>query len=175
MSEILKAANAVFEREGFRFGLYANLSTYSEIKKMVEQSELNEYEIWLSYPNNSYIMRNQVIDNGPICKTQDEKYSYGCDINQVSWKISDIGIGNSDGYVDYNLCYKDYKAPKKCIDLPPEYVFETKEYKRNDSKKIVKTATRITGVTSGFLLTIYTIGHRKKIKKRIKRMVKKIH
>lgn len=174
MSEILKAASSIFEREGLRFGIYANLSTYTEIKKIVPLNELSKYEIWLSYPNDNYTTTTQVIDNGPICKTRDEKYIYGCDINQVSWKISDLGIGNSEGNVDYNYCYKDYKTPQKCIELPPEYIFETKEYKRKDPKGKMKFICRFTGITTGFLFTVYVIGHRKKIKKHIKKICKKI-
>ena len=174
MSEILKNANSVFEKEGLKFGIYSNLSTYSEIRKMVDQSKLNEYEIWLSYPK-EFVTTEAIPDNGPICKTEDGKYSYGCDINQVSWKVMDLGIGNDAGYVDFNYCYKDYKAPKEKRDLPPDYIFETKEYKRKDIKRTIKTIEKITGVTSGFLLTIYVIGHKKKIKKYIKRIAKKIH
>lgn len=171
--QMLESANKVFQEAGFRFGVYTNLSTYSDMVGMVGLETLNKYEIWLSKPND-YTDINQVIDYGPICKTDNGKYSFACDMNQVSWTIDNLGIGNAEGYVDYNLCYVDYKAPKQLVELPPEYTFETLNYKRTDWRKVGKTAGTVTGGTIGSLVVLYVIGHRKLYKKRLKKLIKQM-
>ena len=172
MGEIIPAVKKVFK--DYRFGIYSNLSTYSEIEQMVDSKDLNECSIWLSHPDPELKSITQLLDNGPICKSLNGRYSYGCDIIQVSESIRDLGIGNANGCVDVDYCYVNFDTPKIPQELPPEYVFETKQYKRKDPRKVVKTASRIAGVTSGFLFTVYVIGHKKR-KKYIKRIVKKIH
>lgn len=175
LKELLESVNEVFDEAGFRFGIYTNLSTYSEMENIIGLKTLNKYEIWLSKPN-EYTQVVQVLDYGPRCKSDDNKYVFACDMNQVSWKISDLGIGNDEGYVDYNLCYVDYKAPKQQIELPPEKIFETKQYKRLDAKKIISTTSRLSiGTISGTCLILYAIGHRKKWIKKIKKIYKKMY
>ena len=171
LKQMLESVRNMFQEEGFRFGIYTNLYTYSNMIDMIGLEELNKNEIWLSKPNN-YSRTNFVEDNGPICKTDDGTLSYPCDMNQVSWTISDLGIGNSSGYVDYNLCYKDYKAPKEIIELPPEKTFETKEYKRFDRKRVFNNAINIGGVTTGLLSAFYVIGHRRKIKRKLIKLLR---
>ena len=150
-----------FEEVGLRFGIYTNLSTYSEMVEMVGLKTLNEYEIWLSKPN-EYTDIAAIIDNGPICKTDDGNYSFSCDIPGIKEEV------------DGNLCYVDYKKPKQMIELPPEKTFETKRYKRKDTKKTMKTVGKIGGTTSTLLLSIYIIGHKKRIKRKIKKIVIRI-
>ena len=116
---------------------------------MVDSKDLNECSIWLSHPDPELKSITQILDNGPICKSLNGRYSYGCDIIQVSESIRDLGIGNANGCVDVDYCYVKFDTPKIPQELPPEYVFETKQYKRKDPRKVVKTASRIAGVTSG--------------------------
>ena len=169
--KMLESVNELFLDAGFRFGIYTNLSTYSDMVSMIGQEELEKYEIWLSKPND-YKRTNFVVDEGPVCKTNDGSLSYPCDMNQVSWSISDLGIGNSSGCVDYNLCYKDYKAPKEIIKLPPEQIFDTKEYKRIDKKRVFNNIINFGGITAGLLFSVYVIGHRRKIKRKLIKLFK---
>lgn len=168
--QIIESVSSIFDEAGLRFGIYTNISTYSEMVDMVGLDNLQKYEIWLSKPN-GYTDICQVIDNGPICSTDSGKYSFGCDINQVSWTINNLGIKNAEGYVDFNLCYKDYKAPKQMVELPPEHTFETKHYSRRDAGKVVDTCGTIAGGFVGACALLYVIGHRKIYKKKIKRML----
>lgn len=171
LKEIFSELNQMFEKSDNRFGIYSNLSTYSIIEQEVGLQELNKYQIWLSNPS-EYDKVNQVRDNGPICQTDNGLYSYGCDINQVSWKITDLGIGNSDGVVDFNLCYVDYKQPKELKEQQSTQVFDTKKYNRKNPKNIlniIKTTSQIAGILS---ISIYVIRHKKRIRKKIKRLIK---
>lgn len=164
--QMLEEANKIFEEAGFRFGIYTNLSTYDEMVNMIGLQTLNQYEIWLARPN-GYTDINQVLDYGPICKTDNGQYSYGCDMMQVSWTISNIGIKTD---VDYNLCYKDYEKPKYLIEYPPEQTFETQTYNRKDYKKMMKTGIE----TSSILVAAFILNKkRKRIKRRIMRVFKK--
>lgn len=164
--QIIEEVNKVFKDAGLRFGIYANLSTYDEMVNMVGLETLNQYEIWLARPQ-GYTNTNEIVDNGSICRTDDGKYSYGCDMNQVSWTISNIGI---NGNVDFNLCYKDYEEPKYIVELPAEQIFETQTYNRKDYKHMAKTGTKICSVAVA--LFIFN-KKRKRIKRRIARVLSK--
>ena len=171
LKEVFNELNKIFEENDKRFGIYSNLSTYSIIEKEVGLQELNKYQIWLSNPR-EYNKVNQVRDNGPICQTEDGQYSYGCDINQVSWEITDLGIGNSDGVVDFNLCYVDYKQPKEFEEQQSAQIFDTKKYNRKDTKNIrgnLKIISEIAGVLS---VSIYVIRHKKRIRKKINKLIR---
>lgn len=166
--KILEEVNKIFKETGVRFGIYSNLSTYDEMKKMVGLQTLNKYEIWLAR-NNYYTKTYEVKDNGPICKTENGKYEDECDMNQVSDRIDDLKIGER---VDYNLCYKDYTKPKYLVELPPEKEFETKKYDRKESTNIPKVLIPIGGSVGllcvGYGIMDYTVTKRKKQKRKIR-------
>ena len=166
LKQIFKTLSSMFDKAGLRFGIYTNLSRYNEMVDLIGLENLEQYEIWLSKPND-YTKQYQVMDNGPICKTDDGRYQFACDMNQVSWTMTDLGISNDQGYVDYNLCYKDYKKQKTTVSLPPDYKFETKQYKRKDTKKTIRIICKTSESIFGILLIIYIYGHRKRIKRKI--------
>lgn len=165
--EMMKEYKYQFEEAGLRFGIYTNLSTYSEMVDMVGLDTLNNYEIWLSKPN-EYTDIQAIIDNGPICKTDDGRYLFSCDIYQASWTINIPGIPEK---VDGNLCYADYKKPQQTIELPPEKTFKTKQYDRKDTKRTMKKVGKIGGTASLMLLSIYTIRHKKRLKRKLKKLI----
>lgn len=163
---MLEEINKIFKEIGVRFGIYTNLSTFKQMEDMVGIETLSKYEIWLGR-NKNYTKIEEVEDFGPICKTEDNKYNYDCDMNQVSDKIQNLEIGNDIGHVDYNLCYKKYYEPKQLVEIPPEKEFETKDYDRKEpSRKKIYI-----GITTG-LITLFVINKkRKKIKRYIKRVI----
>lgn len=163
--KMLEEISIIFNEIGVRFGIYTNLSTFEQMENMVGKETLNKYEIWLGR-NKNYTKIEEVEDLGPICKTENNRYIYGCDMNQVSDKIDNLEIGNDIGCVDYDLCYKKYYEPKQLVEIPPEKEFETKNYDRKEpSRKKIYI-----GITTG-LITIFVIN---KKRKKIKRYIKKI-
>ena len=169
---ILEAVNDIFVSEGIRFGIYANLSTYDQMVNAVGLKKLEQYELWLSCLK-QYKFENQVLDNGPRCRTENGTFDYPCDINQVSESITDLGIGNKEGHVDYNLCYKKYDAQIQVIDVEPTEIFETKKYKRNNTNVNIIIIKYI-GIPTISLLGLYTYGHKRKIKKYVRTIANKI-
>ena len=168
LEEILAVARDIFNQNGIRFGLYTNGSTYDQMVKMIGQKKLEQNALWLACWK-GYLYENQVIDNGPRCRTEDGKIDYPCDILQVSCTIKDLGIGDSNGYADMDLCFAPftYKNSVEVQELPPEYVFETKNYDRRT--KLEKAIPIIILVSTPTVLGLAYFGMAYTVEKRKQR------
>ncbi len=136
LEEILAVSRDIFNQNGIRFGIYTGISTYDEMVDMIGLKKLQQNETWLAC-HKGYLYENLVQDNGPRCRTENGKLDYPCDINQVSCTIKDLGIGNDEGFADYNLCHTPYtyKTTVEVKENEPTEIFETKKYDRRTSSE----------------------------------------
>lgn len=106
--EGITAWNKIVREAGFIPGIYTNISTYAEIynkTNKISPNFLNSFNIWIAGGQNydSELSFEKIEDPGSM--TSYNGIDINCQMRQVSSKCTDIGIGNHNGYVDFNYCY----------------------------------------------------------------------
>lgn len=106
--EGIAAWNKIVREAGFIPGIYTNMSTYVEINNKTNKINpglLNSFNIWIAggQDYDSELSFGKIEDPG--CKASYNGIDINCQMRQVSSRCTDIGIGNHNGYVDFNYCY----------------------------------------------------------------------
>jgi hypothetical protein len=103
---------------GNKAGIYCNKDTFRQIISKIGDEFTSKYEKWIAGGNQYTDICNVSDITDPGNKITINGTDYQLDMRQVSNSVTNLGIGNSAGLVDYNICYKDYtkKAIKSFTD-----------------------------------------------------------
>lgn len=163
-SEIVKEA-------GYVPGIYTNMSTYDDVCRKIENLApgfLSNFSIWIAGGNeyNKALSFNEIEDPGSKAYYSDELIN--CHMRQVSSKCQDIGIENSDGFVDFNYCYvpayNNYIISK---EFPIKSFFRT-----NIDEILLLSGISLAGIQIGSFGVKLIFNNRRKSKEKIKTKTK---